>query len=64
MKYDEKSEKKVLEMMSSSSILLFASHNLDMVSKICDKGILMKDGKIDDYDDINSIIEKYIDNYG
>jgi ABC-type polysaccharide/polyol phosphate transport system ATPase subunit len=35
-----------------------------MVRKICDKGILMKDGKIDDYDDINSIIEKYIDNYG
>lgn len=60
----KKSEKKVLEMMSSSSILIFASHNLEMLKKICDKGILIKDGKVDDYGEINNIIEKYIDNNG
>lgn len=58
----KKSENRILEMMNSSSILLFASHNLDMLNKICNKGILMKDGKIEDYGEINTIIEKHNNN--
>ena len=41
-----KSRNKILEMMGNSSILLFASHDLEMLDNICNKAICMKNGEI------------------
>tara|TARA_B100000035_G_scaffold43773_2_gene32730 strand:- start:443 stop:1198 length:756 start_codon:yes stop_codon:yes gene_type:complete len=46
IEFSKKSEKKVLEMMSSSSILIFASHDLELLNKVCNKAVCMKSGEI------------------
>ena len=33
-------------MMDNSSILVFASHDMDLLQNICNKAILMKNGEI------------------
>lgn len=44
--FSEKSKKKVLEMMDNSSILVFASHDLELLDSICNKAICMHSGEI------------------
>ena len=44
--FSEKSKKKVLQMMDCSSILVFASHDLELLDSICNKAIYMHSGKI------------------
>ncbi len=46
IEFSEKSKSKVLEMMDNSSILAFASHDMDLLENICNKAILMKNGEI------------------
>jgi len=46
IEFSEKSKTKVLEMMDNSSILVFASHDMDLLQNICNKAILMKNGEI------------------
>ena len=46
IEFSEKSKSKVLEMMDNSSILVFASHDMSLLENICNKAILMKNGKI------------------
>ena len=46
IEFSEKSKSKVLEMMDNSSILGFASHDMDLLKNICNKAILMKNGEI------------------
>jgi lipopolysaccharide transport system ATP-binding protein len=44
--FSEKSKKKVLKMMDNSSILVFASHDLELLDSICNKAICMHSGEI------------------
>ncbi|MAZ79222.1 MAG: ABC transporter ATP-binding protein [Gammaproteobacteria bacterium] len=44
--FSKKSKRKVLEMMDNSSILVFASHDLELLNTICNKAICMKNGEI------------------
>lgn len=46
IEFSKKSENKVLEMMNNSSILVFASHDLNLLNKVCNKAICMKNGEI------------------
>ena len=50
-------------MMDNSSILIFASHDLSLLSKICNKAIYMENGEIclsgGIKDTINSYEKKY-----
>ena len=39
--------------------VLFVSHNMESILKLCKKGILLSDGKIDDYNNINEVVNKY-----
>lgn len=45
-KFHEKSEKKILEMMGEGVTVLFVSHAMDQVERICNKAILLEKGKI------------------
>ena len=44
--FSEKSKTKVLQMMDNSSILVFASHDLELLDSICNKAIYMHKGEI------------------
>tara|TARA_B100000900_G_scaffold73006_3_gene58129 strand:- start:1392 stop:2150 length:759 start_codon:yes stop_codon:yes gene_type:complete len=46
IEFSRKSKERVMKMMSDSSILVFASHDLKLLNIICDKGVCMENGKI------------------
>jgi len=56
-------QKKCLEKMhkitEEGRTILFVSHNMEMIKKICHKTILMENGKISDLGDTEKIIVKY-----
>jgi lipopolysaccharide transport system ATP-binding protein len=40
--------------------VLFVSHNMNSVSSLCDRGILLKNGTIQKDDNINNVIDEYL----
>lgn len=45
-KFKKKSEKKIMEMFDSGVTVLFVSHSLDQVQRLCNKAILLDHGSI------------------
>ena len=58
-KFRKKSEKKVLSMFDSGVTVLFVSHSLAQVQRICNKAMILEKGKLIDYGDIDTISEQY-----
>jgi len=57
--FTEKSRYKIEEMIDRSSIMLFASHDLSLIKKICSKAIYMKNGSIKFFGDVKEASKKY-----
>ncbi len=55
----EKADKRLENFIECSSILVFATHNTSHASRLCNKTILMKQGKIIDFDKTSNILENY-----
>ena len=63
-KFRKKSEKKVMSMFDSGVTVLFVSHSLDQVKRICNKAMILDHGKLiafGEIDDIASVYEKMIE---
>ena len=58
-KFRKKSEKKVLSMFDSGVTVLFVSHSLAQVKRICNKAMILEKGKLIAYGDIDTISEQY-----
>lgn len=58
-KFRKKSEKKVLSMFDSGVTVLFVSHSLAQVQRICNKAMILEKGKLIVYGDIDTISEQY-----
>ena len=58
-KFRKKSEKKVLSMFDSGVTVLFVSHSLAQVQRICNKAMILEKGKLIAYGDIDTISEQY-----
>lgn len=58
-KFRKKSEKKVLSMFDSGVTVLFVSHSLAQVQRICNKAIILEKGKLIAYGDIDTISKQY-----
>jgi len=59
----EKSEQRMRKYVGSSSILVFASHSMDLLRSWCNKAVIVEKGVISDvYDDTSYAIEKYLKN--
>ncbi len=63
IEFSKKSKKKVLEMMDNSSILVFASHDLDLIQKICNKAVYMKNGEVCFLGNTKDTIDCYKEKY-
>jgi lipopolysaccharide transport system ATP-binding protein len=50
---------KMEEVADSGRTVLFVSHNLPTVQRLCRMGIYLKDGRIEKIGDINAVIESY-----
>ena len=63
-KFRKKSEKKVMSMFESGVTVLFVSHSLDQVKRLCNKAMILDHGKLlayGDIDDVAPIYEKMIE---
>ena len=58
-KFRKKSEKKVLSMFDSGVTVLFVSHSLAQVQRICNKAMILEKGKLIAYVDIDTISKQY-----
>lgn len=64
-KFRKKSEKKIMSMMNNETAVLFVSHSLDQVKRICNKAMILEQGHliaIGDIDTISKQYQKIIDN--
>ena len=58
-KFRKKSEKKVLSMFDKGVTVLFVSHSLEQVQRLCNKAMILEKGKLIAYGDIDPISEQY-----
>lgn len=58
-KFRKKSEKKLMDMMDKGITVLFVSHNLDQVKRICNKAMILEKGRMKCYGDIDEVVPVY-----
>ena len=57
--FRKKSEKKIMSMFDSGVTVLFVSHSLEQVQRLCNKAMILEKGKLIAYGDIAPISEQY-----
>jgi ABC-2 type transport system ATP-binding protein/lipopolysaccharide transport system ATP-binding protein len=57
----QKAEKRMREFIEKSSILVMASHSMDLLAKWCERGILLKDGRVIGDGKIGDVISSYLE---
>lgn len=60
VKFRKKSEKKVKDMMKDGTAVLFVSHSLGQVKRICNKAMILERGRVVAMGDVNKILEIYV----
>lgn len=58
-KFRKKSEKKVMSMFDSGVTVLFVSHSLEQVKRLCDKAMILDHGKMIAFGPIDEVAPKY-----
>lgn len=58
-KFRKKSEKKIMEMFERGVTVLFVSHSLEQVQKLCNKAIILEHGRLIADGDVESVAEIY-----
>lgn len=58
-KFRKKSEKKIIDMMDTGVTVLFVSHNLEQVKRICNKAMILENGRLLNYGSIDEIAPVY-----
>lgn len=59
VKFRRKSMKKIMGMMEEGTTVIFVSHSLQQVRKICNKAMILEKGKMVAYGDIDEITAQY-----
>lgn len=58
-KFRKKSEKKVMDMFDKGVTVLFVSHSLEQVERLCNKAMILEHGQMLEYGDIDKVAEAY-----
>ena len=58
-KFRKKSEKKIKSMFGSGVTVLFVSHSLEQVKRLCNKAMILDHGKLTAYGDIDEVAPIY-----
>lgn len=61
LRFQMKCMDKMKSMMDSGVTVLFVSHDINAIRRLCTKGLWLKDGKIEAYGDTNRICDQYLD---
>ncbi|WP_313113857.1 ABC transporter ATP-binding protein [Aequorivita sediminis] len=46
--------------LSKTTAMIFVSHSMPLVGRICDKGLLLEKGRVQKYDAVDNVIYKYL----
>lgn len=60
MKFQEKCEHKMAELMDGGTTLLFVSHSIDQVRKVCKHAIYLEKGQLQAQGDVNEVCDFYV----
>ena len=58
-KFKKKSEAKLMEMMDSGVTVLFVSHNLEQVKRVCNRAMILEKGRMIAFGDMEAVTEQY-----
>jgi ABC-2 type transport system ATP-binding protein len=58
-KFKKKSEAKLMSLLEKDVTVLFVSHNIDQVRRLCNKAIILDKGKVIDYGDVEKVSDHY-----
>lgn len=58
-KFRKKSEKKVMDMFDKGVTVLFVSHSLEQVERLCNKAMILEHGRMLEYGEIEKVAETY-----
>lgn len=58
-KFRKKSEKRILEMVNKGVTVLFVSHSMEQIRNLCKTAVLIKQGEIVEYGNVDKVISKY-----
>ncbi len=58
--FQKKSMGKINDVSKSGRTVLFVSHNMAIIASLCNKVLILNKGKLIDFGDTNSMIEKYL----
>ena len=58
-KFRKKSEKKIMDMFDQGVTVLFVSHSLEQVRRLCNKAMILDHGKLVAYGDIEEVADQY-----
>ena len=58
-KFRKKSEKKIMDMFDQGVTVLFVSHSLEQVRRLCNKAMILDHGKLIAYGDIGTVADQY-----
>lgn len=61
--FQEKSFIKMQKLFSDSKILIFVSHDMNLVKKLCDRAVLLKSGKIEKVGKVESVVSYYLKSF-
>ena len=64
LEFQNKCIGKMSEVSKSGRTVIFVSHNMQAVGKLCTKGIYLKNGKLQSAGDIEDVLEDYITSIG
>lgn len=60
LEFQKKSFNKIKQLISGNKTLILVSHNLDMIKKLCDKALLLENGKIKKIGTVDAIVNYYL----
>jgi ABC-2 type transport system ATP-binding protein len=58
-KFRKKSEKKIMDMFDTGVTVLFVSHSLEQVRRICNKAMILDHGELISFGDIDTVSQEY-----
>lgn len=58
-RFQEKCKKRMAEMMSGGTTLLFVSHSTEQVRQLCQKALWIKKGRVQMFGDVNEVCDAY-----
>ena len=62
--FQQKSENKMKSMINGGTTVLYVSHSIDSIKKLCDRVVWLDHGKIQMIGDSKTVVKKYLDFMG